>query len=114
MEYGQQMKPTSLIGIIQHCTTVCDGMVTMVACMPDVAQRRMQLRLLRDCADICSLTAQMLARNSPFSRQMALLCAQVCEACGRECMKFPDPHSQHCARVCLHCADACRKYAMCG
>src|SRR5690606_486525 len=97
--------------IVQHCQAVCDNMVAMVASMPDAAFRSRQLRLLRDCANICALTAQMLARSSYISKQKALLCAHICERCGQECMKYPDPYSQHCAQVCLHCASVCRAYA---
>ncbi|MDR6225141.1 mannose-6-phosphate isomerase-like protein (cupin superfamily) [Desmospora profundinema] len=101
----------SIVPIVQHCQAVCDHMVTMVASMHDVSYRSRQLLLLRDCADICALTAQMSARSSYISKQMALLCAHICDLCGQECLRYPDPHSQHCAQVCLHCTSVCRAYA---
>jgi mannose-6-phosphate isomerase-like protein (cupin superfamily) len=99
--------PGGIIMNVKHCQAVCDNMVTMVAYMPDAAFRSRQLRLLRDCADICA----MLARSRYISKQMAHLCCNLCEQCGQECMKYPDPHSQYCAQVCLHSASVCRAYA---
>lgn len=101
-----------LVDTIQDCEAICEQMLYMLKTYPDVQARVMQMALLKDCADICGLTAKYIARMSPFSKKMAELCALVCEACGTECARFPDQHSQHCARVCLHCAQACRVYAM--
>lgn len=101
-----------LTNTVQDCETVCEDMTTYVRKRPDVEQRRRQLQLLRDCADICGLTAKYLARKSPFSNSIACLCAYICEICGNECLRHPDPESQNCARVCLNCAEECRRFAM--
>lgn len=100
-----------LINTIQDCEIVCEEMTTMLKRRPDMHMRATQLRLLRDCADICGLTAKFIARHSMFAHNMAGLCACICEACGRECARFKDPESQNCARVCLNCARECRKFA---
>lgn len=106
------MAPSSLLHTIQHCAATCDHMITHLLCHEDVNLRRQQLLLLRDCADICHLTASLIARNSPMARMMAHICAHICERCGNECAKYPDHHSQHCARICLQCAQECRAFAM--
>jgi hypothetical protein len=106
------MMDTSLLPTVQHCAATCDQMITHLLHHEDLNHRRHQLEFLRDCVDICHLTASFLARNSYFSKMIANVCAQICEVCGNECAKHPDHHSQHCAQVCLHCAQACRMFAM--
>ena len=53
------------------------------------AIKRAQLQLLRDCADVCALTARY-TRDSRFSKESATFCADVCEACAAECMRHAD------------------------
>ena len=101
-----------LVKIIQDCEAICEHMTTLLKRKPDVHIRMRQLQLLRDCADICSLTAKYVARSSTFSKITVSLCARICEACGNECAKFPDMESQHCAHVCMNCARECQAYAM--
>lgn len=101
-----------LVKTIHDCEAICEHMTTLLKRKPDVQMRMKQLQLLRDCADICGLTAKYVARNSPFAKTTASLCARICEACGSECARFPDMESQHCARVCMNCAKECRAYAM--
>ncbi|RSK29290.1 four-helix bundle copper-binding protein [Bacillus sp. HMF5848] len=112
MPATDMMFPNPLVNTIQHCAATCDHMITHLICHEDINCRRQQLLLLRDCADICNLTASFVARNSHFARMLAGVCANICEACGRECAQFPDYHSQHCSQVCLHCAKECRAFAM--
>lgn len=103
-----------VLGVVQHCEAVCENTFTAVLGMlgmRDVHTRVMQLQLLRDCADICTLTAKYIARSSMYSRSLAGLCAEVCEMCGNHCSNMPDPQSQFCGQVCLDCAKECRAYA---
>lgn len=67
---------------------------------------------MQDCADICATSARYLSRHSPFAKAMIKKCAEICEACGRECARFPDEASQLCARICFHCAKECRDFLM--
>ncbi len=101
-----------LVTTVHHCAAVCEHMGVLMTMTPNVHMRARQLQLLRDCADICHLTVKYLSRNSMFVRQLVGLCACVCEACGRECSRFPDAKSQHCAEVCLNCARECKAFAM--
>ncbi|PLR82238.1 ferredoxin [Bacillus canaveralius] len=105
------MEHMGLVKTIQDCEITCEHMGTMVLRMSDVHARRNQLLLLRDCADICTLSAKLIARNSYVEKSVAELCAHICEICGNECLKFPDSHSQRCAQICLHCAQQCRAFA---
>ncbi|MCL6479062.1 MAG: four-helix bundle copper-binding protein [Peptococcaceae bacterium] len=97
-----------VLRVVQDCEAVCENTATVVLVRPDVQARTMQLLLLRDCADVCTLTAKYIARCSMFARNLAYLCADICEICGNHCLRHPDPESQYCGRVCLNCAKECR------
>ena len=101
----------NLVNTIQECEATCEHMTTHLKKLQDVQMRTKQLVLLRDCADICGLTAKYVARGSMFSKQTAVLCACICEACAQECMRFQDAMSQNCAQICLHCARECINFA---
>lgn len=103
----------SILSTVQHCEAVCENTFTAVLGMCD-GQRATQLQLLRDCADICSLTAKYIARCSSFAKHQAHLCAMVCEMCGNHCLMHPDPQSQYCGRVCLECAKECAAFSGMG
>lgn len=108
-----QMQPANITNTVQDCEVMCEHMIThLLMHSPDLHLRHRQLQLLRDCADICTLTAKYLARHSPYSKPIAGLCASICEACGNECARFSDKESQKCAHICLHCAMECRAFAM--
>lgn len=102
----------SLLQMVQHCEATCENTEFAVLQMCGAANRTEQLRLLRDCADICTLMAKYLARCSHFSRNLAALCAHICEICGNHCLQHPDEVSQRCGQTCLHCAQQCRAFAM--
>ncbi|AGL01148.1 four-helix bundle copper-binding protein [Desulfoscipio gibsoniae] len=99
-----------VLSMVQYCEAVCENTFTAVLGMCDQS-RATQLQLLRDCADICTLTAKYIARCSMYARPLAAQCAQICETCGHHCLKMPDSQSQFCGRVCLDCARECRAFA---
>ena len=101
----------SLVKVIQDCEATCEHMTTHLKKLQDCRMRIRQAMLLQDCADICGLTAKFVARGSMFVKQIAELCACICEVCGVECARFSDQRSQNCARVCMHCARECRAFA---
>ena len=101
MPYSHPMHEQVLM-TVQHCEAVCEHMTTLLKGHPNVHMRTRQLLLLRDCADICTLTAKYIARYSSFAKHAAHLCAMICQECGTECSRFPDPESQHCAQVCFN------------
>lgn len=108
---GKMMADSSLLHTVQHCEATCEHMITHLISCQHNDMRDLQIQLLRDCADICTLMAKFLARNSCNAMALAHICAHICELCGNECARFPDAMSQHCAQVCLHCAQACRAFA---
>ncbi|MBC7446617.1 MAG: four-helix bundle copper-binding protein [Hymenobacteraceae bacterium] len=91
------------ISACEHCATACLGeenVRMMVRCVS----------LDRDCADVCALTARLLARGSEHGPHLLRECAEVCKLCGDECAKHAAhmPHCQECADACRRCEAACR------
>lgn len=81
-----------------YCATACldeDDVKMLVKC----------IRLDMDCADICTLTATLIARGSEHGNHLLKECAEICNACADECEKHT--HMEHCKS----CAEACRKCA---
>ncbi|SFG78339.1 hypothetical protein SAMN04488063_2927 [Halopelagius inordinatus] len=68
-------------------------------------------RLCRDVADLTSLHARFMARDSNYSTQLAQACAGACEECAEECARHDDEHCQVCAEVLEECAETCRQMA---
>lgn len=63
------------------------------------------IRLDNDCAAICLLAIEAMAGGSEFSKQICVLCEEICTACAVECEKHS--HMDHCKK----CAEACRNCA---
>jgi len=69
------------------------------------------IELCRDVADMTTLHARMMARDSHYSSDLAATCADLCEACAEECAGHDEEHCQVCADVVRDCADSCREMA---
>lgn len=64
-----------------------------------------------ECAAICRLCVDAMARNSPFAKQICKLCADICDWCAAQCDAHDMDHCKSCAEACRKCAEACRKMA---
>lgn len=91
-----------------ECAVQCENCAT--ACLQEEDLKMMHACILldRDCADICFLTAQLLARSSRHGEHLMKECAEVCEACAEECAKHEMDHCQVCAEACRKCAELCK------
>lgn len=69
------------------------------------------IRLCRDVADLTTLHARFMVRNSNYSSHLAEVCAGACEECAEECERHDDEHCQVCADVLRECAETCREMA---
>ena len=91
------------------CTTCAD------ACLEadDPSSLRKCIRLNLDCAQICAVSAMLIARPGEQDRNVlgAQLeaCAAACRACADECERHADMHEhcRICAQACRDCAEAC-------
>ncbi|MFC7044594.1 four-helix bundle copper-binding protein [Halobacteriaceae archaeon GCM10025711] len=84
--------------VCEWCADECLGDAEMEACA----------RLCRDVADVASLHARFMARNSHYSPELAAVCAGVCEECAEACDRHDADHCQVCADVVRDCAESCR------
>ena len=97
----------------QECVELCNEAVEVCewcadACLGDPDMEECARRC-RDVADIASLHARFMARDSRYSDHLAELCAEACEACAEECRKHDADHCRACADVLPDCAESCRK-----
>lgn len=91
------------IHICHDCTASClneEHVKMMTEC----------IRLNEACAEVCTMTLNMVHKDGRFTKEVLTLCEQVCIACGQECKKHPEDHCQECYQACMACAEACRKF----
>jgi hypothetical protein len=86
------------VEVCEWCADECLGDEAMEECA----------RLCRDVADLVSMHARFMARNSEYSGKLAELCVDACEACAAECERHDADHCQVCAEVLRECAESCR------
>ena len=87
----------------EWCATACirEGDEGMTRC----------IELCRDVADVTTLHARTMARDSDYSSDLAETCADLCEECADECEQHDAEHCQTCADVLRECADSSRDMA---
>ena len=93
----------------ETCTLCADACLSE----PDVASLVKSIRLNLDCADVCTATGRVVARQTEYdanvTRSLLVACAQACRSCGDECQRHAD-HHEHCricAESCRRCEQAC-------
>ena len=98
----------SCIDACHACAVACNA--CMVACLKedDVQMMRRCIALDVDCAAMCNLTADAMARDSEMSRHLCRICSEICLACANECGQHQHhEHCKRCAEECKKCAKAC-------
>ncbi|MCA1023678.1 four-helix bundle copper-binding protein [Halobacillus litoralis] len=101
----------SVIQSLHECMEACNHCYDACLQEDNVKEMAECIRLDRECADICGYLEQSLERGTLFAKELANVCAQICEACGNECKKHDHDHCQKCADACFKCADACKSIA---
>jgi hypothetical protein len=90
------------------CTAACLGETDV---LPELVPC---IRLNQDCAEICTVTSNVLSRgvapNLDILTQVLATCILVCEYCIRECLRHATRHDhcRICAEACRRCIVACR------
>lgn len=105
-EQNQQLLKT-----LHECMEACNHCFDACLKEDDVKMMADCIRTDRECADMCAYLEQAITRNSPFIKELAGVCATICEACGKECQKHDHDHCQECAKACFECAEACKAVA---
>ncbi|HLN56780.1 MAG TPA: four-helix bundle copper-binding protein [Bacteroidales bacterium] len=100
----------STIDALNECATECIHCANACLEEQDVKMLSRCIKLDFECADICILTAKMLAGDTEFHKEICEMCANICDTCAQECEKHSRTmdHCERCARVCHNCADECR------
>ncbi len=100
-----------VLQLLNACIAACNHCASACLEEQEVAMLARCIKTDIDCAEICSLTAAFVARDSEFSEKLLVECAAICDACAEECEKHAKMgmrHCEECARACRECADACR------
>jgi hypothetical protein len=101
-------KNQELLNALNNCATECNHCATACLDEQDVKMLTKCIKLDIDCADICKLTASLVARGSEHGNHILKECAEICEACAKECEKHSQmEHCRRCAEACRTCAEAC-------
>ena len=101
---------SALIKKLLDCALACENCATACLHEEDVAPMVRCVSLDRDCADLCTLAARSLKRNSEIAHQYLVLCEEICRRCAGECDMHDHPHCRQCATACLACAEACHAH----
>lgn len=104
---GEEMQ--RCIQLCQDCHARCIQLIDHCVTAGGRHADPTQLRLLMDCAQLCTITADFMARNSSFHDRTCTLCAELCRRCAESCEQVAgdDPMVKQCAELCRRCAESC-------
>ncbi len=88
----------------EKAAKVCDWCADQ--CIDEGPQMAECIRLCRDVADLGTLNAKLIARDSVFGPELAEVFARAAEECADECMRHQNPHCQECASVLSRAVDS--------
>ncbi len=95
------------------CQRTCDVCTTHCAELLAHGERHHLATLMacRDCADLCSAAAHIVARHGAFAALVCQSCGEACLRCAKECEQHgkDDPVMTRCAQECRVCEKACRE-----
>ncbi|HYF03437.1 MAG TPA: four-helix bundle copper-binding protein [Patescibacteria group bacterium] len=106
----QKHDHTQLIQTLLACALECENCASECLGEDHVQMMARCISLDRDCADICTLAARLLQRNSEVAHEFLLICEKICRICAEECEKHEHSHCQRCAEACRKCAEACHAH----
>jgi hypothetical protein len=70
------------------------------------------LRVIRECAEMCRLTAEAALHDSDSRPAFAKACVEASRRCAEDCARFlGNVEMQRCADVCARAVLACQKLA---
>jgi hypothetical protein len=96
-----------------ECHAVC--LTTISSCLGRGGEHAEpnHIRLLQDCAEICSISASFMLRGSPYHQLTCRVCAGICEACADSCERLAegDDRLRRCIELCRRCVASCGEMA---
>jgi len=101
------MEYNNLVSELEASAQACN--VCFAACLneEEVSLMARCIELTRECAEVCQISASMVARESENADRFLRLCAEISMACDEECSKHQLEYCQNCAKSCRHCAVLC-------
>jgi hypothetical protein len=104
------------IQICQDCHTSCIQLISHCLAAGGRHAAPAHIRLLMDCAQLCTVTADFMARTSVFHDRTCTLCAELCRRCAESCEQIAgeDQLVKQCAELCRRCAESCERMASPG
>ena len=100
----------SLIQTLLDCAAACERCAAACLDESDVKYMTHCIELDRDCADICTLAARLLMRDSEIAHDFLLVCEKICRLCAEECSLHQHEHCKRCAAECRACEVACHQH----
>jgi hypothetical protein len=103
----------STLNALNDCVAECNHCAAACLEEHDVAMLTKCIKLNIDCADVCQLTASLIARGSEHAQHLLKECVEICNACATECEQHSHmEHCRMCAQICRQCAEACSHMEM--
>ena len=101
------------IQLCHDCHARCISMISHCLTLGGRYAASAHIRLLMDCAQICTITADFMARTSSFHNRTCSFCAELCRACAESCVQVAgdDQTVKQCAKMCRRCAESCDRMA---
>jgi hypothetical protein len=101
------------IQLCQDCHVLCTQMIQHCVQLGGRHAAPDHIRLLMDCAQICTTTADYMARGSSLHDRLCGLCAEVCRLCAESCAQIQgdDQMVKQCVEMCRRCAGSCERMA---
>ncbi|MFC4263128.1 four-helix bundle copper-binding protein [Ferruginibacter yonginensis] len=90
-----------------RCAAICNHCAASCAQSDNATDKAKCIQLNMECAAICYATAELMSLGSTHVKELAKLCATMCDACADECRHHDDEHCRETAEVCAKCADEC-------
>ncbi|MFB9806194.1 four-helix bundle copper-binding protein [Haladaptatus pallidirubidus] len=88
----------------EKAAKVCDWCADQ--CIDEGPQMADCIRLCRDVADLGTLNAKLISRDSVFGPEVAEVFANAAEECANECRRHQHTHCQECATVLSRAVDS--------
>lgn len=97
------------IQLCHDCHARCISMINHCLALGGRYVAPAHIRLLMDCAQMCMITADFMARESSLHGRTCSLCAELCRSCAESCMRVAgdDQTVKQCAELCRRCAESC-------
>jgi hypothetical protein len=98
-----------LIGLCLDCHATCEATVSHCLMRGGRHAQPAHFRILRDCAQLCLTTADLMLRGSDVFERTCAACEEICRRCADSCDRV-DGHDvvmEQCSKICRDCARIC-------